>query len=93
MANYKALTPNPNLLFEQNIYDNKELQTYINAIKDGERIKLSHYIDGEQIFIKLDRAGEDEPIIQTYISFGGVDFFKKRIVDYCQFMAMAWNAS
>ncbi|HFI0587246.1 TPA: hypothetical protein ACGO00_001427 [Streptococcus suis] len=90
MANYKALTPNDKLFFEQNIWDDKELAAYINAIKTGYRIKLDVYKDYDgDVFVKLTKAEDNEPIIQDYISFGDLNFFRRSIVTYAQWRMMA----
>ncbi|HFI0101534.1 TPA: hypothetical protein ACGORV_000994 [Streptococcus suis] len=90
MANYKLLTQNDKLYFEQNIWDDKELATYIDAIKSGYRIKLDVYKDNDgDVFVRLAKAEANEPVIQDYISFGGVEFFRRSIVTYAQWRMMA----
>ena len=89
MASYKILTQDPNLFFEQNIYDKKELQTYIDAIKSGIKIKLKYYKDEDGYFVKLARAEENEPAIQDYIALGSVKIFRRNIINYSQMSILA----
>lgn len=92
MAMYKPLTPNEDLLFEQNITDNNELKTFIDAIADGISISFDYYYDDfdNKIYVKLVKSKEGQTKITDVVTFfKNPERFRKAIVNYAQAVTMA----